>query len=107
MTNLKKKIRENNGESLGETLVALLIMCMAVIIITGGIVTSARINHRAAETKTASGLNVTTESGKLVTDTTATVTVTCGTDKKNVDVTLYTDTSNTNKRDYFKFYELR
>jgi hypothetical protein len=39
-----KKLRQSRGESIAETLVALLIASLAIMLLTGAIVTSARIN---------------------------------------------------------------
>ena len=42
-----KKLKQKTGESIAETLVAVLIMSLAFLMLTGAVVTAARINHRA------------------------------------------------------------
>ncbi len=105
---LLRKLKEQAGESIGETLVALLVMCLAMIVITGGIVTSARINHRATEFKTVSSLDL----SDTVESEAATVNVSGGGTSETksdvtIDVVLYTDKANSDSKDYFKFYELK
>ncbi len=110
MNRFQHKLREQSGESIGETLVALLVMCLAMMVISGGIVASARINHRATQLKTATTLNL--DDTNLTKDENAKVTVEGGgtgetQTSTDVSVILYTDSSNGNEDDYFRFYELK
>ena len=110
MHKLVIKLRDKSGESIGETLVALLVMCLAMMVISGGIVTAARINNRATQLKTATTLNLSDKD--LSADTGAKVTVEGGgtgetKTSTNVSVILYTDSTNSNDKDHFRFYELK
>ncbi len=44
MKTLLKKLKSSRGESLGETLVSLLIASLAIVLLAGAIVTAGRIN---------------------------------------------------------------
>lgn len=100
------KLKSSSGESLTETLVAVLVMCLAMMVISGSIVTAAKINAKAADMDTATMLNGTRESGSSASKTTASVTITqsgTGTGSTaSVDVELYTDKAS--GTDYY-FYE--
>ena len=41
------KLRSNSGESIVETLVTMIILSLAVVRVSGAVVTSARVNQRA------------------------------------------------------------
>jgi len=108
---IKEKLISSKGESIGETLVALLVMCLAMLVLSGSIVSAARINKRALDMETATLLKG-TESSKLVAKDPATVNVSGGPSgvtgiSKDISVILYTDKTNNNEADHFKFYELK
>ena len=42
-----KKLKQKIGESIAETLVAVLILSLSFLMLTGAVVTAARLNHRA------------------------------------------------------------
>lgn len=44
-----KKLKKTNGESVAETLVAVLLMSLAFLMLAGAVVTAARINDRAKQ----------------------------------------------------------
>lgn len=48
-----RKLNSTSGESFVETLAAVIISVLAMMILTGAIVTSARVNHQTENTKTA------------------------------------------------------
>ena len=108
---IKEKLISSKGESIGETLVALLVMCLAMLVLSGSIVSAARINKRALDMETATLLKG-TESSKLVVKDPAKVNVSGGPSgvtgiSKDISVILYTDKTNNNEADHFKFYELK
>lgn len=45
-----KKLKQRKGETIVETLIAMLIICLCVSMIAGSIVAAAKANRRAAET---------------------------------------------------------
>ena len=47
------KLRSNSGESIVETLVTMIILSLAVVMLSGAVVTSARVNQRAENADTA------------------------------------------------------
>ena len=47
------KLRSNSGESIVETLVTMIILSLAVVMLSGAVVTSARVNQRAEHADTA------------------------------------------------------
>lgn len=49
---MKSKLLSNAGESIAETLVALLIAALSIVMVTGSVVTAARINKRTADQET-------------------------------------------------------
>lgn len=49
---MKKKIKNQSGETLVETLVAMLVIVSAVVMLSGGIVTAARINKSTRDLQT-------------------------------------------------------
>ena len=70
-----KKLRSRRGESIAETLVAVLISAMAIMILAGAIITAARINtslknedvaFRRAQTPTPGTVTVTMDDGTPV-----------------------------------------
>ena len=101
------KIKSKSGESLTETLVALLVMCMAMAVISGSIVTSAKINRQAADMETSTML----KAGADVTEQAKNITVYkgsrpaggTGTSSVRLGVKYYTDKADGSD---FKFYEL-
>lgn len=105
--NTINKIKNKSGESLTETLVALLVMCMAMAVISGSIVTSAKINRQAADMETSTLL----KAGQIVTSTEKNVTVYkgstppagTGAGTTRIGVKYYTDKANGSD---FRFYEL-
>ena len=112
--NIKSKLAGKRGESLSETLVAVLVMCMAMAVISGSIVTAARINRKAEDMETSTMLKAGDERTSNKTGTmqatekrTANVRVTkgtgLGTEITDISVDLYTDPANGAD---FKFYEL-
>lgn len=108
---IKEKLISSKGESIGETLVALLVMCLAMLVLSGSIVSAARINKRALDMETATLLKG-TESSRLVVKDPAKVNVSGGPSgvtgiSKDISVILYTDKTNNNEADHFKFYELK
>lgn len=50
---IKTKLHASAGESIVETLVTMIILSLAVIMLTGAVVTSARVNQKADNTDTA------------------------------------------------------
>ena len=46
---MKRKFRNQRGESFIETLASMLIICLGMLILAGAIVSSARVNKRAAD----------------------------------------------------------
>ena len=109
---IKEKLISSKGESIGETLVALLVMCLAMLVLSGSIVSAARINKRALDMETASLLKGTESSKLVIKDDHAKVNVSGGPSgtvgiSKDISVILYTDMTNNNEADRFKFYELK
>ena len=51
--NKKNKLKNNDGETLIETLATMVILSLAVLIITGAIVTGAKVNHKTDNSATA------------------------------------------------------
>lgn len=49
---MKKKLKSTSGETLVETLFAMLVIVLAVMVIAGGVVTAARINKKAKDLDT-------------------------------------------------------
>lgn len=49
----QKKIHSTSGETIAETLVTMIILSLAVLMLAGAVVTSARINSKADNTDTA------------------------------------------------------
>lgn len=49
----QKKLRSTSGESIAETLVTMIILSLAVLMLAGAVVTSARVNKQADNTNTA------------------------------------------------------
>lgn len=47
------KLRSNSGESIVETLVTMIILSLAVVMLSGAVVTSARVNQRVENADTA------------------------------------------------------
>lgn len=91
----EKKLKNNNGETLVETLVTMIIMVLSVMIITGAIVTGAKVNHKTDNSATA----FSTENQK---DTTGTITITENSSNSN-QITLNVNI-HTTKNDY-TYYE--
>lgn len=61
-----KKLRSNAGESIVETLVTMIILSLAVVMLSGAIVTSAKVNKKADNTETTfTTTNQTVESGTM------------------------------------------
>lgn len=50
---IQKKFRSNKGETIAETLVTMIILSLAVLLLAGAVVTSARVNKQAENTDTA------------------------------------------------------
>lgn len=104
---IKSKISSKHGESLTETLVALLVMCMAMAVISGSIVTAARINRKAEDMETSTML----KAGVDVTEQAKNITVYkggrpaggTGAGSVQLGVKYYTDKADGSN---FKFYEL-
>ena len=51
-SDIRKKLRSNAGESIVETLVTMIILSLAVVMLSGAIVTSAKVNKKADNTET-------------------------------------------------------
>ena len=47
-----RKLNNTSGETLAETLTSVIILALAVLLLTGAIVTAARVNHQTDNTKT-------------------------------------------------------
>ena len=62
---LRKKIRSKCGETLTETLTSLLIIVPAMVMLAGAIVTAARINFEARNSKATSLPELTETTGEL------------------------------------------
>ena len=78
-----RKLNSTSGESFVETLAAVIISVLAMMILTGAIVTSARVNHQTENTKTA----FTTETQTSTKDE---ITIKEGTTSTTLPVTVYT-----------------
>lgn len=50
---ISRKLQSNSGETIAETLVTMIIVSLAVLMLAGAVVTSAKINKRADNTDTA------------------------------------------------------
>lgn len=68
----RRKIKSKSGESIAETLVTMIILSLAVLMLAGAVVTSARVNKQADNTDTAFSVK------DGVTKTSGTVTITDG-----------------------------
>lgn len=66
----RKKINSTSGETIAETLVTMIILSLAVLMLAGAVVTSARVNKKADNTDT----SFSTESEKIVTLDNVTIT---------------------------------
>lgn len=53
MKKMQAKLCSESGESIVETLVTMIILSLAVIMLSGAVVTSARVNEKADNTETA------------------------------------------------------
>ena len=53
ITFFQSKIRSTSGETIAETLVTMIILSLAVLMLAGAVVTSARVNKKADNTDTA------------------------------------------------------
>jgi ABC-type phosphate transport system permease subunit len=78
-----RKLNSTSGESFVETLAAVIISVLAMMILTGAIVTSARVNHQTENTET----TFTTKTQKSTTDE---ITIKEGTTSTTLPVTVYT-----------------
>lgn len=80
-----KKIRDVRGETLVETLAALLIIMFAVLFLTGSVVTAARSNAKMRNIDNSVHFNGDPESGTVV------ISGDTGTDDVEIAVNVYTD----------------
>lgn len=53
MNRIQRKLRNTKGETIAETLVTMIILSLAVLMLAGAVVTSARVNKKADNTDTA------------------------------------------------------
>ena len=96
---MKNRLKQKTGESIAETLVAVLIMAVAFLMLTGAVVTAARINNRIknADVSFAAGTSEEPSPSK--------VTISLDGIAAEVEVTVYqTETENGY---YYYYYEAR
>lgn len=94
----QKKIRSTSGETIAETLVTMIILSLAVLMLAGAVVTSARINSKADNTDTAFTAATTSPSERYIN-----FTYESGSGEKKIDVPInYYKTGN----DYI-YYEAK
>lgn len=93
---MKNKWRSHSGETLVETLVAMLVIVLAVMMLTGGIVTAARINKSARDLNTSFNAG-----GNVEVFSNAKVKVHHNSETDTVNVTLYR-TKDNNKYCYYE-----
>ena len=61
-----RKLNNTSGETLAETLTSVIILALVVLLLTGAIVTAARVNHQTDNTKTTfTTTNQTSKSGNI------------------------------------------
>ena len=94
MKTLLKKLKSSRGESLGETLVSLLIASLAIVLLAGAIVTAGRINASLQNDDVVFRRGTPTES-------VGSVTLTMGSDSVSVPVNVYST-----ENDY-SYYEIK
>ena len=93
----RKKLKSRSGESIAETLVTMIILSLAVLMLAGAVVTSARVNKQADNTDTAfSTEDVTTTSG--------TVTIT-DSSQGGTDATISIKTNLYTTQNKYQYYE--
>ena len=96
----RKKFNNKSGETIAETLVTMIILSLAVLMLAGAVVTSARVNKKADNTDTAFSTDGASASTKniIITDKSET-----GTDNT---ITVTTGNFYTTKNKY-KYYEIK
>jgi len=94
MRTLLKKLKSSRGESLGETLVSLLIASLAIVLLAGAIVTAGRINASLQNDDVVFRRGTPAES-------VGSVTLTMGSDSVSVPVNVYST-----ENDY-SYYEIK
>ena len=94
MKTLLKKLKSSRGESLGETLVSLLIASLAIVLLAGAIVTAGRINASLQNDDVVFRRGTPTES-------VGSVTLTMGSDSVSVPANVYST-----ENDY-SYYEIK
>ena len=94
MKTLLKKMKSSRGESLGETLVSLLIASLAIVLLAGAIVTAGRINASLQNDDVVFRRGTPAES-------VGSVTLTMGSDSVSVPVNVYST-----ENDY-SYYEIK
>ena len=94
MKTLLKKLKSSRGESLGETLVSLLIASLAIVLLAGAIVTAGRINASLQNDDVVFRRGTPTES-------VGSATLTMGSDSVSVPVNVYST-----ENDY-SYYEIK
>ncbi len=94
MKTLLKKLNSSRGESLGETLVSLLIASLAIVLLAGAIVTAGRINASLQNDDVVFRRGTPTES-------VGSATLTMGSDSVSVPVNVYST-----ENDY-SYYEIK
>ena len=113
---LKNKLSSKDGESITETLVALLIMTMVMLVFAGSVVTAARINDKASHMVTATHMDAiydeltTSDNTVYVYDCDADGTHDASSVDQEMDVTVTKETHKDEKygiEDSFYFYAVK
>lgn len=95
----QKKISNTAGETIAETLVTMIILSMAVLMLAGAVVTSARVNKQADNTDTAFSTQNENISDKNVEITDST--------KSGTDATIRITTEFHTTQNNYKYYEAK
>ena len=84
-----RKLRNRRGETLSETLCAILVVGLAVALLAGLISAASRLDRKAAQADAALYQAVSQAEGAAGSGASGQITVTIGTGTKTVDVTFY------------------